>query len=95
MTTFIMRGKYSAEAVKQISGERTKKGIEVVQQCGGKFVAVYATMGETDVLAIVEFPGVREAIKASVVLNKELGISFSTVPALRLEDFDKLVGGKV
>jgi uncharacterized protein with GYD domain len=94
MTTFIMTGRYSAEAIKQISGERTTKAIEIVQQCGGKFVAAYVTMGETDLLAIVEFPGVSEAIKASVALNKALGISFSTVPALRVEDFDKLVGGK-
>ncbi|MGE5284672.1 MAG: GYD domain-containing protein, partial [Actinomycetota bacterium] len=66
MTTFIMTGKYSAESIKQISGERTTKGVLIVQQCGGKFVAGYATMGETDVLAIVEFPGVSEAMKASV-----------------------------
>ena len=94
MTTFIMMGRYSAESIKEISGERTTKGVQIVQQCGGKFVSAYATMGKTDVLAIVEFPGVREAMKASVALNKALGISFSTVPALYLEDFDKLVGGK-
>ena len=45
-------------------------------------------------MAIVEFPGVNEAMKTSVALNKALGISFSTVPALRIEDFDKLVGVK-
>jgi uncharacterized protein with GYD domain len=95
MTTFIMTGRYSAEAIKQISGKRTTKGIEIVQQCGGKSVAAYATMGETDVLVIAEFPSVSEAIKASVALNRALGISFSTVPALRVEDFDKLVVGGV
>jgi uncharacterized protein with GYD domain len=91
MLTFIMTGKYSAEAIKQISTKRTTKGTEIVRQCGGKLVAVYATMGKTDILVLAEFPGVEEAIKASVALNKALGISFSTVPALRIEDFDKLV----
>ena len=90
MTTFIMTGKYSTEAIKQISGERTTKAIEIVQQCGGKIVATYATMGETDLLAIMEFPGINEAIKASVALNKALGVSFSTVPAVPVEEFDKL-----
>jgi len=94
MTTFIMTGRYSSEAIKKISGERTTKAIKIVKDCGGKLVATYATMGETDLLAIMEFPGVSEAIKASVTLNKALGISFSTVPALRIEDFDKLLGGK-
>ena len=53
-------------------------------------MSVYVTMGETDLLAIVEFPGVSRAIKASVALNKAMGISFSTVPAIGLEEFDML-----
>jgi uncharacterized protein with GYD domain len=94
MTTFIMTGRYSAEAVRQISGKRSTKANEIIQQCGGRLVAAYATMGKTDLLGIAEFPGVSNAIKASVALNKALGISFSTVPALPVEDFDKLVGRK-
>jgi len=94
MTTFIMTGRYSAEALKQISSVRTTKASKIIQECGGKLVAAYATMGKRDLLAIVEFPGVSEAIKASVALNKALGIAFSTVPAITIEDFDKLVGGK-
>lgn len=94
MATFIMTGKYSAEAIKELSGERTMKANEIVRQCGGKLTASYITMGYSDVLAIVEFPGVNEAIKASVALNKALGISFSTVPAISVEEFDRLAGGK-
>ena len=94
MATFIMTGRYTSEAIKKISGGRTTKAHEIVKKCGGKIVATYATMGETDLLAIMEFPGVNEAIKASVALNKALGISFSTVPAIGVEEFDKLVGGK-
>jgi len=95
MTTFIMTGKYSAEAVKQISGARTVKGTKIVKQCGGKITAVYATMGKADLLLITEFPGVGEAMKASVALNQAMGISFTTIPALPIADFDKLVGGKL
>jgi uncharacterized protein with GYD domain len=94
VATFIMTGKYSAESIKRISSERTMKAIEIVEQCDGKLVAAYATMGDNDLLAIMEFPGVDEAIKASVALHEALGIAFSTVPAIRVEDFDKLVGAK-
>jgi uncharacterized protein with GYD domain len=87
-----MKGKYSAEAIKQISSKRTTMAIEKIQQCGGKFVAAYATMGESDLLLIVEFPDICEAIKASIDLNLATGISFSTVPALRVEEFDKIMG---
>ena len=94
MKTFIMTGRYTPEAVRRISGERTAKASEIIQQCGGKLVAAFATMGDTDLLAIMEFSSVAEAMKASVALNKALGISFSTVPAIRIEEFDVLVGGE-
>lgn len=93
MTTFVMAGKYSIDAVKQISIERIAKANQIVQQCGGSIISTYATLGEADILVIAEFPDIGEAMKASVGLNKATGISFSTMPALPIEDFDKLVGG--
>jgi uncharacterized protein with GYD domain len=94
MTTFIMKGKYSAESVKKISKGRTVDAIKIIKQSRGKLVAAYAVMGETDLLFITEFPGVAEAMKASIGLNKKLGISFATLPALKVDAFDKLAGGK-
>lgn len=91
MTTFIMMGKYTSQGVKEISFLRARKGAEIIEQCGGKFLHCYALMGEADLLVIAEFPGINEAIKASVLLNRALGISFTTAPAISVEEFDKLV----
>ena len=92
MTTYIMRGKYSPEAAGLISSQRTTRATEIIRACGGSIAAAYATMGEADLLAIVEFPGDREATKASVALSSSMGIHFVTVPAIRIEEFDDLVG---
>lgn len=89
-----MIGKYSAGAMKEISRGRTTNATKIVQKNGGRILAAYATMGKTDLLVITEFPGVGEAMKASVALTNALGISFATTPALPVEDFDKLVGSK-
>ena len=94
MTTFIMQGKYSAESVKKISKGRTVDAIKIIKQGKGKLVAAYAVMGETDLLFITEFPGIAEAMKASIALNKKLGISFATLPAVQVDEFDKLAAGK-
>ena len=94
MATYIMLGKFSIGAVKEISAERTKKATAIVEGCGGQVKAVYALLGETDVVAIADFPGVKEAMKASVELSKLLGISFSTAPAMTVEEFDKLIEGR-
>ena len=90
MTTYIMFGKFSAGAVKEISAERTKKSKAVVESCGGQVKALYALLGETDVVAVVDFPSLEQAMKASVELTKLLGISFVTSPAVTVEEFDKL-----
>ena len=91
MNTYIMFGKFSIGAVKEISAERTKRATAIVESCGGKVQALYALLGETDVVAIVDFPGLKEAMKASVELTKLLGISFTTAPAVTVEEFDKLM----
>ena len=93
MAMYFVFGKFSIDAVKEISAERTKKATAIVRDCGGEVKAVYALLGESDVVAIVDFPGVKEAMKASVELTKLLGISFTTSPAVTMEEFDKLIGG--
>jgi uncharacterized protein with GYD domain len=90
MGTFFMFGKFSPGAVKEISAERTKKSAAIMKECGGEVKALYALLGEVDAVAIADFPGVKEAMKASVELTKLLGVSFTTVPAITIEEFDKL-----
>jgi uncharacterized protein with GYD domain len=94
MATFLMFGKYSAEGVKGISSQRTKKGTDLIKKQKGQVKAMYAMLGMADLLLIVDLPGVEAAIQTSVALTKLTGISFSTSPAVTVEEFDKLVGGK-
>jgi uncharacterized protein with GYD domain len=93
MPTFIMFGRYSSEAVGEISAERTVKASAVIDGLGGQVRAGYALLGETDLILIVDLPGTKEAMKASIELNKLLGISFKTAPAVSVEEFDKLIVG--
>lgn len=92
MATYIIFGKYSASSASEISAERMKKATAIVEQCGGQLKAVYALLGETDMIAIADYPGTKEAMKASVELTRLTGISFRTAPAITVEEFDKLVG---
>ena len=52
---------------------------------------MYALLGEYDLLFCVSLPGVADAIKVSVALQKLTGISFSSCPAVSVEVFDQLV----
>ncbi len=93
MATYLMFGKYSTDAMGEISAERTKNATAVIGDCGGEVKAGYALLGEKDMVLIVEFPGTAEVMKATIALSKLLGISFSTSPAVSVEEFDKLVEG--
>jgi uncharacterized protein with GYD domain len=90
MTTYILFGKMSVNAVKDISSVRTMKSVTIVEKYGGRIQAVYALLGGADVLAIIDFPGMNEAMKASLELTKLLGIAFTTSPAMTIDEFDKL-----
>ena len=52
---------------------------------------MYSLLGEKDLVFIVTFPGIEQAMKASVALGKMTGISFTTSPAVTVEEFDKMM----
>lgn len=91
MATFLMFGKYSTEAVKKISAERTDKTVKLAKQFKGEIKDMYALLGEYDLLFIAELPGAEQAMQFSVALSKLTGIAFTTSPAVTVAEFDKLM----
>ncbi|NWF76771.1 MAG: GYD domain-containing protein [Nitrospirae bacterium] len=71
---------------------RTKKVVSLIEKNGGKVNSMYSLIGIYDLAFIVDFPGISEVMKVSVDLTKSTGISFTTFPAITVEEFDKLVG---
>jgi len=91
MATFFMFGRYSSDAMRGMSAERTDKAKALVKALGGEVMSGYALLGEQDLVLIVDFPGIEQAMKASIGLSKLTGISFTTSPAVSVEEFDKMI----
>lgn len=91
MATYFMFGRYSLDSLKEISPERTNKAAALIEKHGGKVKSGYALLGEKDLVLIVDLPDTEHAMKTSVALAKLLGISFTTAPAVTVEDFDKIM----
>ena len=89
--TFIMFGKYTAEAASKISAERTAKVQELIKKHGGELRTIYALLGTPDLVMTLELAGIKEATALSVALARATGIAFSTAPAIPADEFDKLV----
>ena len=91
MPTFIMLGKYSGQALTEISADRTAWAYNLVKEMGGQVKEIYALLGEKDLLVIVDLPGVSEAIKVSASMSRHTGIFFATSPAITVDEFDNVV----
>jgi uncharacterized protein with GYD domain len=93
MSTFFMLGKYSSASMKGMSAKRTEESNGIIKKFGGELVSMYALLGRYDLVLIVNFPGIEDVMKASVALGKLTGISFTTHPAITVEQFDKMIAG--
>ena len=93
MSTYFMFGDYSPASLEDISADRTEKAAALVKKLGGEIQAGYALLGAHDLVLIADFADAGQAMRASVALTKMLGISFTTSPAVSVEEFDKLMEG--
>jgi uncharacterized protein with GYD domain len=92
MSKYLMLGRYSAEAVKGIKAERTKKVVALIKKQGGKVIGMYALVGPYDLAFIVDMPSNAALIKVSIAISKLTGIGFFSSPAMSIEEFDRIAG---
>ena len=90
MATYMMFGKYNQGIMQKISPERTEQAKELIAENGGKVKAAYALLGDKDLLFIVSFNTIKDMIRTSIEMGNMLGITFSTTPAITVEEFDEL-----
>ena len=91
MAKYLMFGKYSAQALKEMSIQRTDKALSLIKRLGGEVEAMYATLGAHDLVFIINIPDTDAALKISVGLTKLTGIAFGSEPAVTVAEFDKLM----
>jgi uncharacterized protein with GYD domain len=91
MSTYVLFGRYSPEALKAASPRRTEDCAAFIKSLGGEIQGGYSLLGQTDLLLIVDLPDNERAMRASSGLTKLTGIGFTTAPAVTLKEFDRLI----
>ena len=91
MATFFLMGKYTHEGLRNIGAKRTAEAVGLIEKFNGQVTAMYALLGPYDIMFIVNLPGTREAMEASIGLAKLTGISFTTCPAVSVQRFDEMI----
>jgi uncharacterized protein with GYD domain len=91
MATYLMFGTYTPESLKAASAKRTEDAIALIRQHGGEYKAGYALLGETDLVVMLDLPDTQRALQVSAGLTRLLGIRFRIVPAVSMDEFDRLL----
>lgn len=94
MAVYVSLVKFSREGVMTMKNEgiaRSDKVKRNIEELGGKLLHAYYCLGPYDVVAILEFPDNRTAMKAAVK-NASIGhMEITTMPAITRDEWSGLV----
>jgi len=101
MPTYVSLVKFTEQGISTMKAQGIARSEAVqrnIESLGGRLLDAYYCLGEYDVVAILEFPNNRAAMKAAV-LNSSLGhIKITTMPAVPRGEWRELLrelwGGK-
>ncbi|MGA2794340.1 MAG: GYD domain-containing protein [Roseiarcus sp.] len=78
MTTYIVQGRYSTEAIKGMMAkpeDRTAAVSKLFEAAGGKLISYYFTFGEYDFLCVTEAPNEQAALAGLIVAAAGGGVA--------------------
>ncbi len=92
MPLFVRLHKLTAKGAQELKDfEKTLKEFRKIQEgMGIKVVASYATLGEYDLVSIVDAPSDEAAFRISAVLGTIGNVSTVTMRAMPIEEFTKM-----
>ena len=93
MATFITLANYTAQGIANIkeSPARIEAAREQLAPLGVEIKDTYVTMGEYDLVVVVEAPDNYTAAKALIALGAQGNVSTTTLAALTEQEFKNLI----
>ena len=94
MPIYVSLVKFTREGIMTMKDQgiaRSDKVKKNIEELGGRLIAAYYCLGEYDVVAILQFPDNKTAMKVAVK-NASIGhISITTMPAVTRDEWAKLL----
>jgi uncharacterized protein with GYD domain len=94
MATYVILMNFTEQGVKTIkeSPARVKAMYKAVEAAGGRILALYATMGQYDLVAIAEGPSDEVTLLQLLGLGMAGNVRTTTLKAFTMEEFAAIVG---
>jgi uncharacterized protein with GYD domain len=93
MPKYLVKGNYTSEALGALrsagAASRVKAGQALAASLGGTLECMYWAFGETDVIAITDFPDDQAATAMSVTANADGSLKVSVTKLLTAEEVDE------
>jgi uncharacterized protein with GYD domain len=95
MPTYIALLQYTQKGLENIkqSPSRVDAARKAFQQAGGEMRALYLTMGQYDLVSIIEAPDDQTMAKIALALGAQGNVRTQTLKAFTEEEFHKIVAG--
>ena len=93
MPTFVVLGKFTREGITNIkdSPQRLKASRQLIKSLGGELKDFYYTMGQYDMVAIVEGPSVEAAMQAMFTVGSTGATRTETLVAISAEKAAEII----
>ena len=93
METYVILSKYTEKGVANIkeSPARTQAVRKAVEAAGGKWLGWYLTMGQFDIVLVVQLPSAEALAKILLTVGSQGNVSTQSLRAFTEEEFKGLV----
>jgi uncharacterized protein with GYD domain len=93
MPAFIILGSFTEQGVRSVKDttKRAEKFKEIAKQHGATVKDVYWTLGQYDVVSIVEAPDVTSVTALGLSLGMSGNVRTQTLPAFSIDDMTKVL----
>ena len=95
MAAFVVLGRYTEQGGRNIAdaSNRRKTVEQAIQQAGGKMTAWYMTLGEYDLVTIVDLPSDEVVLRLALEIAKVGNMKTTTMRAFGAEEVDRTIAG--
>ena len=93
MPTYVTLFNWTGQGIKSVkdSPERIRAAKQHIESMGGKFLGIYVTMGEYDLIAVTEGPSDEMASAISLSIASKGNVKTTTLRAFTEEEFSEIL----
>jgi uncharacterized protein with GYD domain len=95
MPTFVVLGRYTEQGGRNIADALNRRRVveQAIEQAGGKMLSWHMTLGEYDLVTIIDVPSDEVVLRLALEVAKVGSVKTTTLRAFGVEEVDRALSG--